>query len=64
MDGEKTLEARLLGRDNVVLDVWYYGYAYIVYDVHVSSMMLCTCRVCIYSVCTYRYAMLCTGWYR
>jgi len=31
----KTLEARLLGRDSVVLVVWYYCCAYVVYVVHV-----------------------------
>ena len=41
----KTLEARFLGRDSVVLDVWYYYCAYVVYVVHVSSVMLCTCGV-------------------
>jgi len=39
---DKTLEARFLGRDNVVLDVWYYCCAYVV---NVASVMLCTCGV-------------------
>ena len=39
MDGGETLEARLLGRDSVVLDVWYYYCAY------VASVMLCACSV-------------------
>jgi len=43
---DKTLEARLLGRDNVVLDVWYYCCAY------VASMMCAHAVLCIYSVCT------------
>ena len=38
---DKTLESRLLGRDSVILDLWYYCYAYVVYVVHVSSVMLC-----------------------
>jgi len=43
MDGRETLEARLHGRDSVVLDVWYYC--------NVVSMMLCACGVVyIYSV--------------
>lgn len=41
----KTQEASFLSRGGVVLDVWYYCYAYIVYVVHVSFMMLCTCGV-------------------
>jgi len=40
---DKTLEARLLGRDSVVLDVWYYCCVYVVYVVHVSCVMLCAC---------------------
>ena len=39
---DKTLEARLLGRDRVVLDVSYYYYVYVVYVVHVASVLLCT----------------------
>jgi len=42
---DTTLGARLLGRDNVVLDVWYYSCAYVVYSVHVASMMLCACGI-------------------
>ena len=42
---DNTLEARLHGRDNVVLDVWYYCCAYVVYDVHGTSVRLCTCVV-------------------
>ena len=38
---EKTLEERLLSRDNVVLYVWYYCCAYVLYVVHVASAMLC-----------------------
>jgi len=45
MDGGETLEARLHGRDNVVLDVWYYCCAYVVYVVHVAFVMLCACIV-------------------
>ena len=45
MDGGETREPRLLGRDSVVLDVWYYCYAYIVYVVHFTSTMLCACGV-------------------
>jgi len=42
---DKTLESRLLGRDIMVLDVWYYFCAYVVYVVHVSYVILCTCDV-------------------
>ena len=42
----KTLEARLLGRDSVVLVVWYYCCAYVVYVVHVASVMLFSCCLC------------------
>jgi len=48
MDGRETLEARFLGIDNVVLDVWYYYCAYVV---HVASMMCAHVMLCIYSVC-------------
>jgi len=41
----ETLEASLLGSDSVVLDVWYYCCAYVVYVVHVSYVMLCACSV-------------------
>ena len=41
MDGGVTLEARLLGKDSVVLDVWYYCCAYVVYVVHVVFVMFC-----------------------
>jgi len=36
----------------VVLDVWYYCCAYVVYVVHVASMMFAHKMWCIYSVCT------------
>jgi len=50
MDGEETLEARLL------------GCAYVVYVVHVAFVMLCACVVVyIYSVCT---CCLCNVMYR
>ena len=42
---DKTLEARLVGRDSVVLDVCYYCCAYVVYVVHVASVMLFSCGV-------------------
>ena len=42
---DKILEARLLGRDSVVLDVWYYCFSYVVYVVHVAYVMLCACGV-------------------
>jgi len=45
MDGRETLEARFLGRDSVVLDVWYYCCAYVLYVGHAASVMLCTCGV-------------------
>jgi len=42
---DKTLEASLLGRGSVVLDVCYYYCAYVVYVIHVASVMLCACGV-------------------
>lgn len=42
---DKILEARLLGRDGVVLNVCYYCYTYVVYVLHVSYMMLCAYSV-------------------
>ena len=47
----------------MVLDVWYYCCEYIVYVVHVASVMLCTCGVVyIYSVymllCNVRYMVI------
>jgi len=41
------MEARFLGRDSVVLDVWYYCCAYVVYVVHVPSMMFSHAVLCI-----------------
>lgn len=56
MDGGKTLEARLFGRDNVVLDVQCYCCAYVV---HVTYVMLCTSGVvCIWCFVLVGYAML------
>jgi len=49
---DQTLESRFLGRDDVVLHVWYYYCAYVVYVVHVSSLMLCACSV-VYILCVY-----------
>lgn len=47
----KALEAKFLGKSSMVLDVWYYCCAYVLYVVHDSSMMLCACSVMyIYSV--------------
>jgi len=61
---DKTLEARLLGRDNMVLDVWYYYCAYVVYVVmllcDVVHMWCCPYIVCLHFV----YGMLCTAWYK
>lgn len=42
---DKTLEAGSLGGVNVVLDVWYYYCAYVVYVVQVAFLMLCACGV-------------------
>jgi len=53
---DKTLEARLLGRDSVVLDVWYYCCANVVYVVHVACVMLCTCGF-LYVYCVYMFFM-------
>lgn len=52
------LEERLLGRDGVVLNVWYHFCAYVVYVVHVASMMLCACGV-VYIQCVYMLFMQC-----
>jgi len=61
MDGRETLEARFLGRDKLVFEMWYYCCAYIVYIVHVASVMLCACGV----VYTYSvYMLLCNVMYR
>lgn len=46
----KTLEARLFGKDNMILDVWYYCYA------HVAYAMLCAYGV----MHMIGYATLCT----
>jgi len=42
----------------VVLDVWYYYCAHVVYVVHVASMMLFTCSV-VYIYCKYMLFMHC-----
>jgi len=42
---DKILEGRLLFRDNVFLDVWYYCCAYGIYLVQVAYVMLCACGV-------------------
>jgi len=60
---DRTSEVGFLGRVNVDLDVWYSCYAYVVYVVHVASMMCALVVLCIHSMCTC-YAMLCTGWYK
>ena len=48
----------LLGRDSVVLNLWYYCCAYVVYVVHVSFVMLCT-RGGVYIYCVYMLFMQC-----
>jgi len=53
-----TLEARLLGRDSVILDVWYYYCEYVVYVVHISCVMLCAYSV-VYIECVYMLFMQC-----
>jgi len=58
---DKTLEERFLGKDNAVLDVWHYCCAYVLYVVHVSSMMCAHAVLYIYSVCT---CCLCNVMYR
>ena len=45
MDGRETLNARLLGRDTMVLDAWYHYCTYFVDVVYVSFVMLCACDV-------------------
>ena len=57
----KTWEARFLGKDNMVLDVWYYYCAYTVYVVHVSYMMCAHAVLCIYNMCT---CCLCSVMYK
>ena len=42
---DKTLEARLICRDSVVLDVQCYCGAYLLYVVRVASLMLCACII-------------------
>lgn len=42
---DKTLEAKLLGRGNVVLDVWYYCCAYSVHILCVAYVMFCACNI-------------------
>jgi len=37
---DKTLEASFFGRDNLFLVVRYYCFAYVVYVVHVASVIL------------------------
>ena len=54
-------EARFLGKDNMVFDVWYYYCEYIIYVVHVSYMMCAQVMLCIYSACT---RCFCTVMYR
>jgi len=57
MNSGKTLGARLLGRDSVVLDVQCY---YCIYVVHVAPVMLCTYGVVSIGCCVHVvYAMLC-----
>lgn len=55
---DKALEAKFLGRDSVVLDMWYYDCAYVIYVVHVASVMLCTYGV-VYMYCVYMFLMQC-----
>lgn len=56
---DKTLEERFLGRDSVILDVWYYFCAYVVYILHIAFLMLCIYIVFIHVF----YERLCIGWY-
>jgi len=42
---ERHWKQGFLVRDIVVLDVWYYCCAYILYVLHVSFVMLCACGV-------------------
>ena len=66
MDGRETLEARLLGRGNVVLDVQCY---FCVYVLHILYLVIVPMVLCSYFICSvgYRwcyahvgYAVLCT----
>jgi len=49
----KTLETRFLGKDNVVSDVWYYCYAYVLYVVHIASVTLVRVQYCAYVLCVH-----------
>ena len=60
-NNEEDVEARFLGKDSIVSDVWYYCYAYVVYVVHVSSGMIVCMQYCAYVVCT---CCLCNIMYR
>jgi len=44
---DKTLEEIFLGRGSVLLDVRYYCCAYVIYVVHVASVMCAHIFVCI-----------------
>ena len=58
----KTLEARFLGKDSMVSDVWYYCCAYFLYVVHVETMMIVHLQYCAHVVCVHVfYAILCKG---
>jgi len=58
----KTLDARFLGKDIVVLDMWYYFCAYFVYVLHVAFVMIVHMQYCAYVVCVHVvYAILCNG---
>ena len=48
---DKTWEARFLGKDSMVLDVWYYYYEYVVYVLYISYMMCAHAVLCIHIMC-------------
>jgi len=50
MDGRETLEARLLGRDSVVLLVQCYCCVYVVHIVHYVIVPMVLCAYWIYGV--------------
>ena len=57
-------EARFLSKDNMVFDVWYYCYSYVVYVVHVASIM-CALSVLYYIASVHViYSMLLIVWHK
>lgn len=53
MDGEETLEARLLGRGSIVLDVKCYCCVYVMHVVYSLILPMVMCNVLYVVFCTY-----------